>query len=212
MLYLFKILTIGDSHTAGYPGYDPTLGGNPESSYQHWMEKSLKQSAEFTEIEIVNLGQPGEFSNSIVNRLIDYVQNSQTTINIVIFNGGTNDLNEDPATIPPVIQNITKGIEEVRKHDIPIILTSIFPVKNEKVIPTLILFRDTLMKFVDEKTDSKIAFLDWFSYLKDENGVLKPELDSGDGEHVTIEGYKIIGINTANFIKTFLQRIKDPAS
>ena len=36
-----KILCIGDSHTAGFPGFDPMMGGNPESSYQFWLKKGL---------------------------------------------------------------------------------------------------------------------------------------------------------------------------
>ena len=37
-----RILCIGDSHTAGFPDYDPLMGGDPESSYQFWLEKGLK--------------------------------------------------------------------------------------------------------------------------------------------------------------------------
>ena len=125
--YLFKIVTIGDSHTAGYPGYDPSLGGNPESSYQYWMEESLKKTTQRKDIEIVNLGRPSEFSNTIVNRLIDYIQNSQTAIDIVIFNGGANDVTEDIATVQPVLQNITLIIDEIIIHNIILILSSIFP-------------------------------------------------------------------------------------
>ena len=35
------ILCIGDSHTAGFPDYDPFMGGDPESSYQFWLTSEL---------------------------------------------------------------------------------------------------------------------------------------------------------------------------
>ena len=85
-----RILCIGDSHTAGFPGYDPMMGGNPESSYQFWLKKELLETRPDSKYDFINEGVCGDTSRGIVYRLTQALDS--THYDLVILAGGTNDL------------------------------------------------------------------------------------------------------------------------
>ena len=88
-----SILCIGDSHTAGFPLYDPSYGGNPESSYEYWLEKDLKNNFPKLYFKIDNQGICGEMTTDIFRRLTAI--DSLERYNFILYWGGANDLGLD---------------------------------------------------------------------------------------------------------------------
>ena len=85
-----SILCIGNSHTAGFPLYDPSYGGNPKSSYEYWLEMELKENFQKLNFDIENQGICGEMATDIFRRLtaIDNLER----YNFILYWGGANDL------------------------------------------------------------------------------------------------------------------------
>ena len=80
-----EILCIGDSHTAGFPGFDPMIGGNSESSYQFWLKKGLIETRSNINYNIINEGICGDTSHGIVLRLLYALQTMQYELVILAW-------------------------------------------------------------------------------------------------------------------------------
>lgn len=83
----YLVAALGDSITAGTPGYDPgALGGeargDERSSYGYWAERAEP------ELDVRNCGVPGERTDEIAARLEDCAEGAEA----LIVQGGTNDL------------------------------------------------------------------------------------------------------------------------
>ena len=188
MVDKYKILCIGDSHTAGYPGFDPIGGGDPESSYQFWLERELKKLYPKKDFNLINEGICGDTSQGIVSRLLHKIENER--FELIILAGGTNDLGV--LKEEHIISNLTQGIEACRNKNIPLVVASIPPLCFEEYIPRIVAINNKLKAYT--KKFDNVYFADWFSALKDKKGVLSFQYNSGDGVHLSIEGYKCIGL------------------
>src|SRR2546422_1439771 len=84
------IVGLGDSTTAGTPGFrspleaPPRGDGNPESQYAHWMTRS------HPEWTVLNRGINGETAEEIRNRLPRFFFKQKTAYAIVL--AGVNDI------------------------------------------------------------------------------------------------------------------------
>ena len=182
-----RILCIGDSHTAGFPDYDPLMGGDPESSYQFWLKKGLIKSKPEKDYAIINQGICGDTSRGIVLRLLDALTTVQC--DLVILAGGTNDLGI--AGEKQVVKNLKDGYETCREYKIPLITPSIPPISLNEYIPKIIKANHAIEAYTAKFQN--VFFADWFGVLKDEQGFLDDRYNSGDGIHLSVEGYKRIG-------------------
>ena len=60
---------------------------------------------------------------------------------------------------------------------------------------------DKLVDFINQKNSKNLFFFDWFRTVFDpETNKVKETYDSGDNEHLNIEGYKLIGMCLASLI------------
>ena len=98
-------LCLGDSLTAGYPGYDPASDGiskgygNYNSQYEFWLkdlclehlERKLGK-IENIELLFVNKGIPGELTSNFLTRINYDLLSYKPKPNYSIIIGGTNDL------------------------------------------------------------------------------------------------------------------------
>ncbi len=182
-----RILCIGDSHTAGFPDYDPLMGGDPESSYQFWLKKGLIKIKPEKDYAIINQGICGDTSRGIVLRLLDALKTVQ--YDLVILAGGTNDLGM--AGEKQVVKNLKEGYEACRECKIPLIAPSIPPISLNEYIPKIIKANHAIEAYTTKFQN--VFFADWFGILKDEQGFLDDIYNSGDGIHLSVEGYKSIG-------------------
>lgn len=183
----FRILCIGNSHTAGFPDYDPLMGGDPESSYQFWLEKGLKKIEPGKEYHFTNEGICGDTSRGIVFRLLHALETIH--YDLVILAGGTNDLGM--AGEKQVVINLKNGYEACRERKIPLVAPSIPPISLNEYIPKILKANHAIKAYAAKFQN--VFFADWFGALKDEQGFLDDNYNSGDGVHLSVEGYKRIG-------------------
>ena len=186
---MIQILCIGNSHTAGYPFYDPVGGGNPESCYQFWLVKELnKKGSPISFDKLINRGICGDTSSGIVRRL-EY-ELTQDYYQIVILNGGANDLGMGMPS-HEIILNLEKGVQLCENEDIPVIITSIPPI-DWHGIPQKI---QEISQALENRSQHNqlVEFVDLFKILSKEDGFQIPELGLGDGAHLSIEGYRVVG-------------------
>jgi lysophospholipase L1-like esterase len=189
------ILCIGDSHTAGFPDYDPFMGGDPESSYQYWLNRELSKTQPAADYLLINEGACGDTSAGIVHRLQQALKTRG--YDLVILAGGTNDLgltNGDQ-----VFYNLKQGYEACMKHSIPVIAPSIPPISFAEIVPQVIALNNAIQSYASLK--HHILFADWFTALQDDRGFLADIYNSGDGIHLSVAGYKCIGQLLAPLVK-----------
>lgn len=182
-----KILCIGDSHTAGYPDYDPVFGGSKESTYQFWLKGELKKQLTGIDFELINYGICGDSSRGVTSRLINSLKAARP--DMVILQGGTNDLNL--LTDLDIFDNLKKGYDECIIGQIPVIAVSIPPVSLQGYRTAVLGLNRRIEKYSSE--NPMICFSDWFSALKDSQNNISSEYDCGDGVHLSAEGYKRVG-------------------
>ena len=192
------ILCCGNSHTAGFPGYDPLMGGDPHSSYQFWLEKELRVIQPEKEFRIVNQGMCGDTSQGIVWRLFQELE--ATHYDLVILAGGTNDLGMRSEV--QIFENLKEGYDTCKAHDTLLISPSIPPINIAHLHTCVNAVNNDIRKYT--AGFSGVYFADWFGTLKDENGFLEDRFDAGDGVHLSVEGYKQIGELLASVVSKAL--------
>ena len=188
MMDTFRILCIGNSHTAGFPDFDPMMGGNPESSYQHWLKKGLLKTHPEKDFNIMNEGICGDTSRGIVLRLIDALGSMQQP-DLVLLAGGTNDLGMTGES--QIVANLEEGYEACRKSEVLLIATSVPPISLYEYVARVKTVNSSIERYTSHYQN--VFFADWFGALKDTQGFLDDKCNSGDGVHLSVEGYKRIG-------------------
>lgn len=119
---------------------------------------------------------------------------------VVVFLAGTNDIagNTGPMRDEEIQANLSSMVELARAHDIRVVLSSVLPVHNytERAKDffaqrpgSRILALNSWLK--DYCSKNGIVYLDYFSAVVDEKGLLKKEL-ADDGLHPNPAGYKIM--------------------
>ncbi len=184
-----KILGFGDSLTAGTPGYEPGYGGDVRSQYGFWILESARKEG-ITTLQFQNQGIPGQLAAEMKPRLRRLLERNE--YDIVIIMAGSNDLGwgHRPEEIYDVLsylwnESTSKGIKTIA-CTIPPIGTRM-PQHQEKQ-------RILNGKILKEGSNRPLLLLvDVFSALSDEEGILIPKYSSGDGLHLSIEGYRRIG-------------------
>jgi len=185
-----SILGFGDSLTAGFPGYDPSYRmGNEKSQYSYWLIESAKQEG-WQNIEFDNKGVPGELAQYMLSRLVTLL--GKKSYDIIIILGGTNDIgwSIDPLQIFENLRRLWMTAKEsgakVVACTVPPIGSVYLPVQKSQEALNQKILKEIL-------PNKKILRIDLFTALADEEGLLKPDYDAGDGVHFSIEGYKSMG-------------------
>jgi lysophospholipase L1-like esterase len=184
-----KIVALGDSTTAGTPGFmspieaPPTGGGNPESQYCYWM---MKAHPEWT---VLNRGVNGQRSDQILSRFERDVVREKPAVVIVL--AGVNDIYQGRSP-DSVKTNLEKMYLLAEQSGIVVVAATILPYnaagreESESIRevnawvkltsrPALTLFCDTNLA-VREKADPDLL------------------ASSPDGIHPDVEGYKKMGM------------------
>jgi lysophospholipase L1-like esterase len=202
-------LCLGDSLTAGYPGYDPAhngiaLGyGNIQSQYEYWLKLLCLEHLErnlgsidddiVNNLLFVNKGIPGELTSDLLRRIGIDLLNYKPKPEYSIIIGGTNDLGWN---IPN--ENIFKNIKKLhslsRETNIKSIGALIPPIRMEQSIKSYndrkIALNNALKTYFKE---IEIPYADLYSKMMDDEENLMKKYAYADGLHFSIDGYKCMG-------------------
>lgn len=184
-----KILGFGDSLTAGTPGYEPGYGGDVRSQYGFWLLESARKEG-ITTLQFHNQGIPGELARMMPRRLSRLLDVND--YDIVIIMAGTNDIGWGFAPVD-VYDSLVKIWDQSTSREITTIACSIPPI-GMKVPHHQMMQKELNQRILHEGCNlPHILVADVFSALADENSLLQPSFDSGDGLHLSVEGYRVIG-------------------
>lgn len=133
---------------------------------------------------------------------------------VVVILAGTNDL-ERRVPLESIEANIASMAEPASAVGIRVVLASILPVRDVKTLsgretPNTTLRTPAQIAALNERlkrysTEKGFVYLDYFSAVADENGMLKPEL-SADGLHPNANGYEVMKPLAEEAIKSALEQ------
>lgn len=202
-------LCFGDSLTAGYPGYYPSVNGysfgngNAMSQYEYWLklkcveylnqEHGIEQEVAEKGLEFINKGVPGDTSSGLLYRKQELLEHQpKPDYSIIII--GTNDLGWS-GSIDKIISNVKTLHTLSREQDILSIGSIIPPVTRRASTRRWEINRLDFNDHIEEHfTKSDIPYTK-FGYMVDEEGYLLQENTSGDGVHFSVKGYKQMGLS-----------------
>jgi lysophospholipase L1-like esterase len=137
---------------------------------------------------------------------------------VAVILAGTNDLagNTGPATLDMIEDNLASMAELARAHGIRLVVASVLPVsdyghnRDGKPINQTTRRPPEQIKTLNEWikrycADNKLVYLDYFSALVDDKGMLKDGL-SDDGLHPTAKGYAVMAPLAEQAIAAALKR------
>lgn len=202
-------LCLGDSLTAGYPGYSPAVDGiskgygNEKSQYEYWLnhycveylEKNLGSIEDYIieDLTFVNKGVPGELTRNLLNRIERDLLNYQPKPNYSIIIGGTNDLGWGISE-EKITENIKTLHKRSRNADIISIGATIPPIRQEQSSPRYNRRKVSLNeKITNFFTNNEIPYADLYHGMANNKGNLRKECAYSDGLHFTAEGYRVMG-------------------
>jgi lysophospholipase L1-like esterase len=184
------VATLGDSITAGSPGYDPDprqrdtlgFGADEKSQWQYWAHKAHR------DIVFRNCGVYGERTDEIAARLDECAQGAQ----VLIVQGGINDIAQArPAE--GVAANLRRMVERGTQLGLRVAIAELLPWNNgypeaDKPIRRL----NELIRAVGR--DEHVPVLPFYETVEDPEhpGRMREEFTS-DGDHPSGEGYRLLG-------------------
>ncbi len=193
------VAALGDSITAGNPLYDPDpanreelgFGSDPESQYEYWAEES-EPTLDFT-----NCGVFGERTDEIARRLAACTEGAD----VVVVQGGINDIAQALSSGPALVDealgaaaaNIDGMLAAAEDRGLDAAVANVLPWNNGH--PAADDPIAELNRRIDEIAEARgVALLDFHKALEDPNqpGVMAP-LYTDDGDHPSIEGYRVLG-------------------
>ena len=183
------ILGFGDSLTAGTPGYDPGYGGNERSQYGFWLLESSKSKGHYP-VSFVNQGVPGELAQHMDGRLEQLLQ--QKRYDTVIILGGSNDIGWG-YPVHAIFKTLANLWSLASDSGARVVACTVPPIGS--VFPDIQMKQEELNNLILRASNNieGLIVVDLFSVLADSDNILLPTFDSGDGLHLSIQGYRQMG-------------------
>ncbi|HWR17175.1 MAG TPA: SGNH/GDSL hydrolase family protein [Terriglobales bacterium] len=182
-----------------------------DSITDHW-----DLAASFPGKPYVNRGISGQTTSQMLIRFQPDVVNLRPSAVVIL--AGTNDIagNTGPILIEQIENNFSAMAAIARANKIPVIVSSILPVHNyteasqkffvSRPMAQIRVLNDWLRDFAK---DQGYVYVDYFSVMLDEKGLLKREL-AADGLHPNAEGYKMMAEMLQKAIDETLQKRNAP--
>ncbi len=184
-----KILCFGDSLTSGFPGYDPEFGGGDvRSQYGYWLVQEAKREY-VKNIVFDNKGIPGELATRMHPRLKHEFSNHD--YHMVILLGGSNDLGWG-VSVDEIFASLERMWGFILSKGSKLIACTVPPVAaNMKPFQKRAM--ELNERIVNAQYSVDMRVVDLFHALANEDGILIPAYDVGDGVHLSVEGYRKMG-------------------
>jgi len=199
---ILTIVGLGDSTTAGTPGFESPLEsppeglGNPESQYAYWMTQA------HPEWRVLNQGIRGQRSDQIRKRLRFALEQKPQ---IVIVLAGVNDLYQG---LPPqwVIENLAAMYSELRLQGVHVIACTILPF-NGAPLGIELAMKSVNQWILNTATEAGFGFCDTGAVVAKpgERHLLRA---TPDGLHPDIEGYRLMGQALTVAVEQWIQMQK----
>ncbi len=199
----FRIVGLGDSTTAGTPGFlspleaPPNGRGNPESQYAHWMMKA------HPEWIVLNRGINGQRSDEILARFQrDVIEEAP---DYVIILAGVNDIYQG-MLLDAIKRNLLDMYQQAIKANILPVAATVLPY-NTASLPESEAIRE-LNHWVQETAAGHLGFL----FCDTNKAVANPTnpdrlRSSPDGLHPDVSGYRRMGEALAQTIEKHRQSV-----
>ncbi|HST26071.1 MAG TPA: SGNH/GDSL hydrolase family protein [Gaiellaceae bacterium] len=184
------VAALGDSITAGSPGYDPSHGDakllgfaeNPKSQWEYWA------ALENPRLVFRNCGVFGERTDQIAERLVA----CQTGADVLVVQGGINDIAQS-RPVAEAARNLQAMVEQGKKLGLRVEIAQLIPWNNgwPDADPKI----RALNRLIDAiGRDDHVRVLPFYAVLDDPQrpGRMK-EAWTADGDHPSIAGYRRLG-------------------
>ena len=187
---MILVAALGDSITAGSPGFDPDprerarhgFGADPESQWEHWAALTDPR------LEFRNCGIYGQRTEQIAARLDTSVEGAE----VLIVQGGINDIAQG-RPVEVAAENLRGMVRRGRELGLRVALIDLLPWNNgyPKADPHIRRLNELIVRIAD---DEGTPLLPFYETLEDSEhpGRMRPEWTS-DGDHPSVDGYRRLG-------------------
>jgi lysophospholipase L1-like esterase len=184
------VATLGDSITAGSPGYDPDplmrdtlgFGADQKSQWQYWAERA------HPELRFRNCGVYGQRTDQIAKRLARCARGAQ----VLVVQGGINDIAQG-RSIAAAADDLRRMVERGKALGLQVAVAELLPWNNgyPEADPKIRRLNELIHELAREE---HVPVLPFYSTLEDPDrpGRMKEEWTS-DGDHPSVEGYRLLG-------------------
>ena len=184
------VATLGDSITAGSPGYDPDprmretlgFGADEKSQWQYWAQKAHPG------LRFRNCGVYGQRTDEIVRRLDECAQDAR----VLIVQGGINDIAQG-RPVETAAENLRLMVRRGKELGLEVEVASLLPWNNgyPEADPKIRRLNELIRGLASAE---HVPVLPFYSTLEDpaRAGRMKEQWTS-DGDHPSVEGYRLLG-------------------
>jgi lysophospholipase L1-like esterase len=184
------VVCVGDSITAGSPGYDPDpaergrrgFGNDPESQWEHWA--ALRDPR----LEFRNYGIYGQRTDEIAARL----EARAAGADILVVQGGINDIAQG-RSVAAAAENLRWMVRRGRELGLGVALADVLPWNNgwPEAEPRIRRLNELVHALAHEEG---VAILPFHDTLEDPDrpGRMREEW-TAEGDHPSVEGYRRLG-------------------
>jgi lysophospholipase L1-like esterase len=184
------VAALGDSITAGSPGYDPDprqrdnlgFGADGKSQWEYWAQK------QHPELRFRNCGVYGERTDQIAKRLDECAKDAQ----VLVVQGGINDIAQG-RSLERAAANLRKMVGRGKELGRRVVIAELLPWNNgyPQADPKIRRLNELIHALA---RDEQVPVLPFYETLEDpaRPGRMKEEWSS-DGDHPSVEGYRLLG-------------------
>jgi len=183
------VVGLGDSITAGNPGWDPdpvrrlNEGDDPTSQYLYWAARADQR------LDVRNHGVGGERTDEILSRFDDALADGA---DVLIVQGGINDIVQGVA--PEVaIEHLRMMVQRGKEHGLGVVLANVLPWnKGPAEAESRIRKLNELIGELGRVEGVKV--LPFYETLEDPKRPGRMRDDwTPDGNHPSVEGHRLLG-------------------
>lgn len=184
------VATLGDSITAGSPGYDPDprirdtlgFGADEKSQWQYWAQRA------HPELSFRNCGVYGQRTDEIALRLDECAKGAR----VLVVQGGINDIAQG-RPVERAAAHLRKMVERGKQLRLRVAIAELLPWNNgyPEADPAIRRLNE-LIRAIGR--DENVPVLPFYETLEDPQhpGRMREEWTS-DGDHPSVEGYRLLG-------------------